>query len=137
MPDIPTIIAASMPISNKINTDKLFGFIKLLLDGLLAKGLNIIAYAIGGSTVERGVQYMLDHSCKTRKTLTIVHPKSGQPNISIAIPLYGPQEQAIALLQDSQHGLKTLRNASFSGARLLVLGNYVVLYYHFRLISTE
>ena len=137
MPDIPTIIAASMPISNKINTDKLFGFLKLLLDGLLAKGLNIIAYAVDGSTVERGVQYMLDHSCKTRKTLTIVHPKSGQPNISIAIPLYGPQEQAIALLQDSQHGLKTLRNASFSGARLLVLGNYVVLYYHFRRISTE
>jgi hypothetical protein len=93
--------------------------------------------AADGSTVERGVQNMLDLSCKTRKILTIVHPKSGQPNIPITIPLYGPQEQAIALLQDSQHGLKTLRNATFSGARLLVLGNYVVLYYHFRRISTE
>ena len=70
MPDIPTIIAAAMPISNKINADKLFSLLKVLLDGLLAKGLNIIAYAADGSTVERGVQNMLDHSCESRKILT-------------------------------------------------------------------
>ena len=137
MPDIPTIVTAAMPISNKINADQLFGFLKLLLDGLLAKGLNIISYAANGSTVERGVQNMLDHFCETWKILSIVHPKSGQPDIPITIPFYGPQKQAIALLQDSQHGLKTLCNASFSGARLLVLGNYVVLYHHFHRISTE
>ena len=137
MANIPTIIAAAMPISSKVNANQLFELLKLMLDGLIAKGLNVISYAADGSEVERSVQNLVDLACKSRKILSIKHPRAGKSNILINIPLYGPQEQAIAILQDSQHGLKTLRNNAFGGARMLVLGNYVVLYHHFRRISTE
>jgi hypothetical protein len=128
-----------MPISSKLNVDQLFELLKLMLDGLIEKRLNIISYAADGSAVERSVQNLLDLSCKSRKIFSIKHPtrRTGKPDISIIIPLYGPHEQAIAILQDSQHGLKTLRNNAFTGACMLVLGNYVVLYYHFHQISTE
>ena len=108
-----------------------------MLDSLIAKRLNIISYATDGSGVERSVQNLLDLTCKSRKTLSIKHPRAGKSNIIISIPLYGPHEQAITILQDSQHGLKTLRNNAFTGARMLVLGNYVVLYHHFCRIATE
>lgn len=137
MPDIPTIIAAAMPISSKLNTNQLFELLKLMLDGLVAKNLNVVSYAADGSAVERSVQNLLDLSCKSRKIMSIKHPRTGKSDILIVIPLYGQQEQAIAILQDSQHGLKTLRNNAFGGARMLVLGNYIVLYHHFRRISTE
>lgn len=126
-----------MPISNKVNANQLFDLLKLMLDGLIEKNLNVISYAADGSGVERSVQNLLDLSCRSRTTLSIKHPRAGKSNILINIPLYGPQEQAIAILQDSQHGLKTFRNNAFGGARMLVLGNFVVLYHHFRRISTE
>ena len=132
MPNILTIVAAAMPISSKLNADRLFELLKLMLDGLITKHLNVISYAADGSGVERSVQNLLNLACKSRKIISIKHPRAGKSNILINIPLYGPQEQAIAILQDSQHGLKTFRNNAFGGARMLVLGNYVVLYHHFR-----
>lgn len=44
----------------------------------------------------------------------------------ITIPII--DGQPVSLLQDSKHALKTLRNNLFSGARLLTLGNYTMLY---------
>lgn len=41
------------------------------------------------------------------------------------------------MIQDSKHGAKTFRNNAFSGARLLVLGNYTVQYSQFRSIAFE
>ena len=43
--------------------------------------------------------------------------------------------QAICMVQDSKHALKTLHNNLFSGAQLLVLGNYPAMYLHILHIS--
>lgn len=48
------------------------------------------------------------------------------PDMTITIPVINGQP--VSLLQDSKHALKTLRNNLFSGARLLILGNYTMLY---------
>jgi hypothetical protein len=45
MPEIPTIVAAAMPISNKADATKLFDYLRVLLDGLTERGLKIVAYA--------------------------------------------------------------------------------------------
>ena len=75
MANIPTIIAAAMPISSKVNANQLFELLKLMLDGLIAKGLNVISYAADGSGVERSVQNLVDLACKSRKILSIKHPR--------------------------------------------------------------
>jgi hypothetical protein len=41
------------------------------------------------------------------------------------------------MIQDPKHLLKTFRSNLFSGARLLVLGNYTVMYSHARMIAFE
>ena len=48
------------------------------------------------------------------------------PDTTVTIPIIGGQP--VCLLQDSKHALKTLRNNLFSGARLLTLGDYTMLY---------
>lgn len=140
MPGIPTIIAAAMAISSKLNAEQLFDYLKAILDGISkfsTKGSKVVAYAADGSAVERSVQSLLDLSCKTRRILNIKHPRTGRPTITFVIPFYGDTEQPIAILQDSQHGLKTFRNAGYSGARMLILGNFVVQYHQFLRIWTE
>ena len=141
MPGIPTIIAAAMAISSKLNAEKLFDYLKAILDGISRfskKDLKVVAYAADGSAVERSVQSLLDLSCKTRRILHLKHPRTGKPPISIVIPFYGDStEQPIAILQDSQHGLKTFRNTGYSGARMLILGNFVVQYHQFLRMWTE
>lgn len=41
------------------------------------------------------------------------------------------------MIQDSQHGAKTYHNNGFSGAHLLVLGNFTAYYKHFRRLGVE
>ena len=137
MPGIPTIIAAAMAISSKLNAEQLFDYLKAILDGLLTRDLKVVAYAADGSAVERSVQSLLDLSCKMRNFFNLKHPMTGKPAIAISIPFYGETEQPIAILQDSQHGLKTFRNAGYSGARMLILGNFVVQYHQFLRIWAE
>jgi hypothetical protein len=137
MPGIPTIIAAAMAISSKLNAEKLFDYLKAILDGMSRRDLKVVAYAADGSAVERSVQSLLNLSCKTRRIIHLKHPRFGKPAISIDIPFYGDTEQPIAILQDSQHGLETFRNAGYSGARMLILGNFVVQYHQFLRIWTE
>jgi hypothetical protein len=137
MPRIPTIIAAAMAISSKLTAQQLFDYLKIILDGILAWGLKVVGYAADGSAVERSVQHLLDVSCKSRRIFHLKHPRTGQPPIAIAVPFYGSTEQPIAILQDSQHGLKTFRNAGYAGAWMLILGNFVVQYHQFLRIWTE
>jgi hypothetical protein len=71
------------------------------------------------------------------KLVAIKHPQNGRPDIILKIPLFGKHRTPVAMIQDSKHGGKTYRNNAFSGARLLVLGNYVVMYSQFRAIAFE
>lgn len=61
----PTIIAAAIAISSKLNAEKLFDYLKAILDGILTRDLKVVAYTADGSAVERLVQSLLNLSCKT------------------------------------------------------------------------
>src|SRR6267154_3431422 len=56
MPDIPTIVVAALAISSKADAGELLEYFIVLLDGLVERGLKIVAYCVNGSAVERAVQ---------------------------------------------------------------------------------
>ncbi|KAJ2912563.1 hypothetical protein MD484_g7863, partial [Candolleomyces efflorescens] len=138
MPGIPTIIVAARGIGSNVAAPQLVEWQRELLDGLLGRGLHVVACAHDGSSLERSTQHLLeDDEHAAHQVLRIPHPASNGPDIIIKTLLYGKWKQPIAMLQDSQHGLKTARNNAYSGARLLVMGNHVVHYEHFRRIAME
>ena len=47
------------------------------------------------------------------------------------------ESEPIVMIQDPKHLLKTFRNNLFSGARLLVLGNYTAMYLHAHAVAFE
>jgi hypothetical protein len=75
---------------------------------------------------------------KKKRIVTFQHPKDGSSAISFEIPLFGENsDQPVVMIQDSQHGCKTARNATFSGARMLILGNYPVIFEDLRRLAME
>jgi hypothetical protein len=137
LPGIPTIIAAAKPISNSLTAERLVEYSFELLEGFLANGLQIVACAADGSTVERSIQNLLTAKAKKRRVTHFKHPGNGS-TITMEIPLFGENsDKPVVMIQDSQHGCKTARNTAFSGARMLVLGNYTVLFEDLRRLATE
>lgn len=137
LPDVPTIIVAAIGIGNKADTQTLLGYSLALINGFLDRGVHIVAYAADGSAVERSIQKTLSSGAPGRKELQIQHP-SGSGRIKFDIPLFGRDgNQPVVMIQDSQHACKTARNNSFSGARMLILGNYTVLFEDLRRLYTE
>lgn len=65
----------------------------------------------------------------------IKNPHPGCPNIVVIIGVY--KGNWIIPIQDSKHGLKTLCNNLFSGARLLTLGSYTAIYQHISELAQE
>lgn len=137
MPGVPTIVVAAMAIPNTLDAEQLLVYLQTLLNRFLDRKLKIVAYAADGSSLERSLQHLLEASAEKFNVIVIKHPEDGKPDIKISIPLFGNQEQPIAMIQDSQHGAKTFRNNAFSGARLLVTGNYPITYEHFRRLAME
>lgn len=65
--------------------------------------------------------YMIKHPCP---------PNTASNWITTAIPLF--HGQPVVMVQDSKHAAKTARNNVTSGAKFLVLGNYVAMYSQIR-----
>lgn len=65
----------------------------------------------------------------------IPHPAPGEEPLVFKIFLY--DGHPIATLQDSKHALKTIRNNLFSGARLLILGDYPIFYELIRVLAHD
>lgn len=135
LPGIPTIVAAALAIPNNLDANKLLEYLKVLLrlNGLLQRKIMVITYAADGTGVERSVQQLLTLTATSFHDFIIKHPGAGRPNLNITlrIPLFSKQLQPIAMIQDAKHGSKTFRNNAYSGARLLMLGNYPVMYSDF------
>jgi len=101
--------------------------LKRVMDGLIDKGIRVISYASDGTEVERAVQRLfLDQTSK--REVKIPNPRPGCGSTIIVFGFY--RGQAICMIQDSKHALKTLRNNLFSGARFLVFGNFTAMYKH-------
>ncbi|KAL1700129.1 hypothetical protein EV121DRAFT_214771 [Schizophyllum commune] len=132
---IPILVAA-LALPNKVDAQFLLGWTLEIINGLLDQQINVVSYACDGTEVERSVQkLLLQSSDGLPLTHTIYNPSSGASPIVIQTACI--RGHHIALVQDSKHALKTSRNNLFSGARLLVLGDYVAMYENLRTIVKE
>ncbi len=126
---------AALPISNSLDADSLYLLSRKLIDGLISRGVKIISYACDGTEVERAVQRLLVKHADSCLSYVIKNPRIAGRNLTMTIPVF--LGQPVAMVQDSKHSLKTFRNNLFSGARLLVLGNFVAVYSRIRQLAFE
>ena len=113
----------------------LFTHLEAILIGLLGSGIQVVSYACDGTEVGRNVQKLLVSKASHKQDYLIPNPNPGSPEIKISIPFIN--NQPICMVQDSKHALKTYRNNLFSGARLLVFGNYYAQYEQIHQIARE
>lgn len=118
-----------MPIANDLDAETLLGYLIKIMDGLIDRAIQVVSYACDGTEVERGVQRLFLEKAKKIEHV-IENPQEGCPDTKITIAKY--RGQAMCMIQDSKHALKTFRNNLFSGARLLAFGNYMAMYNHIR-----
>jgi len=133
-PKVAPIIVAALPIANDLDADALFVYLRDVLDGLIGHGVQVISYSCDRTEVERSVQRLLIEQAEKVENI-IKNPRPGGPDTTVTIIKY--RNQAMCVIQDSKHALKTFRNNLFSGARLLVLGNFVAMYSHIHEIAME
>lgn len=124
---IPPIIVAVKAIWDSLSAQELMEYSKYVLEGLISCGLHVTLYSCDGTVVECNVQHQLmQHYSSSMLTTHIAHPGGG----NIAVKYISILGQPVAMVQDSKHALKTFRNNMMSGAFLLVLGNYIVVFCH-------
>jgi hypothetical protein len=135
MPKFAPIIVAALPIPNDLDTDALLDYGKQILYGLLDRHIQVVSYACDGTEVERSVQRLFVKLTDKIIRHVIKNPRKGCPDTEIVIGVF--RGKPIVMIQDSKHGLKTFRNNLFSGARLLALGNYTVIYRRIQELAYE
>ena len=106
-PKVAPIIVAAIPISNDLDAETLYKYLEKVLDGLLDCGIKVISYACDGTEVECSVQRILIERAQSIKHV-IKNPRDGGPDTTITIVKY--RGQAMCMIQDSKHALKTFRN---------------------------
>ena len=123
---IPPIIVAAVSIPENLSAADLFKYLWQIITGFLARDVKIASYASDGSTVERGIQHLLEERATTIRIIPIRHGIDGQPDYPIKVHFF--DKQPIAIIQDSKHLLKTARNNATSGARFLTFPGGVAMY---------
>ncbi|KAJ7745879.1 hypothetical protein DFH07DRAFT_924502 [Mycena maculata] len=130
LPKIPPILVAAVARGSSTKAEDLVKMHRQLVDLLHDADIHPISLASDGAEVERAAQRMIADSAPDHFIYTIPNPTAGCL-ITLKIPLYYGQHPTI-ITQDSKHALKTARNQILTGARILVLGFFVVLYVHIR-----
>ncbi|EEB89046.1 hypothetical protein MPER_12908, partial [Moniliophthora perniciosa FA553] len=126
LPKMPPIVVGALPITEDYGAVKLLQLHKQIVTGLLTSDIHLISYACDGTETERAVQHAFSSSADSYIHIQIPSPCEGVSAHSVRIPVFSGHP--IAMIQDSKHALKTFRNNLFSGARLLVVGNYAAFY---------
>ncbi|KAF6745910.1 hypothetical protein DFP72DRAFT_778941, partial [Ephemerocybe angulata] len=136
-PKIPPVIVAAKAIPDNLDGQTLSEMSLRVIRGLIGVGAKVVSYSSDGSEVERSAEKIMIAKADSTITYEIPSPcpEEGLPDTKFTIPVF--DKQAVAMGQDSKHALKTFRNNLFSGARLLTLGNYVVVYQRIREIAYE
>ncbi|KAH8977094.1 hypothetical protein EDB92DRAFT_2002633 [Lactarius akahatsu] len=140
LPHVPPLILAVMPLASSTDATTLADMECRLLDILLAseKSLCIISLGSDGSVIEREARRILVRSGFAESiTHTIPHPGHSPQSEVINISLLYVHGQYITVIQDPKHCRKTGRNNLFSGARLLVLGNFPIYYEQVRSLASK
>ncbi|EIW74508.1 hypothetical protein CONPUDRAFT_159809 [Coniophora puteana RWD-64-598 SS2] len=126
LPNIPPIIIAAKAISESVPAKKLAPLSIRLIRGLTENGTKVVSYACDGTETERVVQRLITEAADDYCTYTIKNPIPGQEDFVLKIARFNGQP--VVMIQDSKHALKTCRNNMISGAHVLVLVNYIVMY---------
>ncbi|KAJ3911654.1 hypothetical protein F5877DRAFT_55051 [Lentinula edodes] len=134
-PGVPSHILAVKAITNKLSVDELYEYSRIVIYGLLSVDILVCSYSCDGTVTERNVQHRLVESADSYHTHSIYDPRTGHSSIAFKIPVFAGQP--IAIIQDDLHLSKTMRNNAFSGARLLVFPNSVVMYSQVREIALQ
>ncbi|KAJ7191259.1 hypothetical protein GGX14DRAFT_579109 [Mycena pura] len=125
-PGVPPLALAILPIASTIKGPALAVYQRQLFDGLIEHKYRFISNVADGAAVERDIQARIADA-STSKMHTIKPPHDAtEPALSI--PLYDYKGNIFINTQDASHSRKTARNNTSSGARVLVLGDYVVHY---------
>ncbi|KZT40302.1 hypothetical protein SISSUDRAFT_1127329 [Sistotremastrum suecicum HHB10207 ss-3] len=132
VPGIPTLLLAIKAIPSDLKADQLYEYSHEIIQGLSDMGLHVVSYACDGTEVERSVQRLIVQKAPTRK-VTLRYPDEPSRNINLTIPLYN--NKPVIMIQDSKHGLKTMRNNAYSGARALIIGAFIITYAMIRHIA--
>ncbi|KAJ3851252.1 hypothetical protein EV368DRAFT_74705 [Lentinula lateritia] len=119
LPNMPPVIVAAIPITDKLAVDELLELCKTIVFGLLDNGINLRFSEVADSFI----------------SVNIPGPREGIAGLHISIPVF--KGHPIAMVQDSKHALKTFRNNLFSGAQLLALGNYVAFFQQIHNLAFE
>ena len=117
---------AAEAIADNLSASELDPKLRQVIKGLHSHSVKIVSYACTGATVEQAIQDMF--ISKAKATLSIKVPDPEEKEYMIQIPLFGPTNSPVIMIQDSKHTLKTFQNNLFSEARLLVLGKYSATY---------
>lgn len=136
LPKVPPIILAGIGISN-LDAPSLFVYLKQIIDGLIAHGIQVRSYACDGTAVERSLQVLLDESATRTVIHAIKHPADTN-GIKINVHYHGEKgDTPIVNMQDGKHGRKTGRNNLMSGGHVLTFPNHVALYAHLKQLVDE
>ncbi|KAF7300831.1 hypothetical protein MKEN_01309000 [Mycena kentingensis (nom. inval.)] len=127
LPNIMPVVIAAIPITDSMDVPALLALHKRVIFGLLDADIHPMSYACDGTDTERGVQAAFQAEADAYIERVIPSPAPGIASFTVRIGVF--RGHGIALIQDSKHALKTMRNNLFTGARLLTLGNYIATFH--------
>lgn len=134
---ISPIVVAALPIGEKLNVSELSPFSETIIRGLIGQGVHVVSACADGTTTERNIQRQILRNADMRRTYSLRSPTTLNEAYTLRVDVAIIQGCPIVLIQDSLHGRKTFRNNLFSGARLLVFGNFTALYRFIRSIAFD
>ncbi|KAJ7465357.1 hypothetical protein B0H11DRAFT_2307986 [Mycena galericulata] len=125
-PGVPPLAFAVLPIASNAKAPELTKHQLQIMDGLVEHKFRFISNVADGAAVERDCQARVATASQTTNFRISAPTNIDQPDI--VVPLYNYKGNIFINTQDAPHARKTGRNNMFSGARGLVLGDFVVHY---------
>ncbi|GES93834.1 hypothetical protein GLOIN_2v1777971 [Rhizophagus clarus] len=122
---IPPIVIAILPTNGESNATAIYDLLMNVLIMSRDAGINLISLGSDGTPVEFNAQRLIMNGEKAESFFEF---HDNYYNVHFQMPMY--RNLPIITVQDPKHARKTARNQLHSGARLLVLGNNVILYRH-------
>jgi hypothetical protein len=123
---VPPILLAAVARGSKDSAEALRDIHFHLIDLLHRAHIYPVSLSSDGTETERRLQRLVVDAAHSVYEYSIPNTTAGC-TIDLNIPLFYGYPSIVC--QDSKHGLKTARNQLFTGARILVLGNFPCFYH--------
>ncbi|THH16648.1 hypothetical protein EUX98_g9269 [Antrodiella citrinella] len=122
----PTV--AILAIGEKNIAEDLVVYSEKIIRGLISASVRVASYACDGTETERKVQRLLHKAADRVESHTITSSLGAEFSVTFEIPFF--DDCPVVMIQDSKHALKTMRNNTGTGGRLLLIGNHVIHHQH-------